>query len=243
MNRKRPEAVLRPFRLCHWAGPGPTTGLSGGGLGGRRGRTSGSLRGVTIAIAGDDGEGEDKSGQQAGDPLEVHGPRSLLGSVNGVGASAAGWSGWLDVCSDGTGSFVDSNPGGGTHSKRDTLTASAPCSIITVGVSSARRPSAPGVCGQRPQQGPCEHPVRRARDGPPPSRARGHPAFRTRSVVIRHRWSPSGARSSHGDRHISNERTRTLRCALGSGPGRERRPECPTSQSRRARLAPHRSPA
>ena len=102
--------------------------------------------------------------------------------------------------------------------------------------------SAPGVCGQRPSAVP----------GPPGaarSRTAGHhlgePTASTRDdrVVIRQTAEARGARSSPGDRHISNDRTRTLRCAPGDAHERDPRLECPTTQNGHRPLAPHRSPA
>jgi len=102
--------------------------------------------------------------------------------------------------------------------------------------------SAPGVCGQRPSAVP----------GPPGAarlRRAGHhlgePTASTRDdrVVIRQTAEARGARSSPEDRHISNDRTPTPRCAPGDAHERDPRFACPTMQNGLRPLAKHRSPA
>jgi len=112
------------------------------------------------------------------------------------------------------------------------LTAGAAWSMMGLGVSNARRLERPSrVRNSDPPWAPGNMPVRRAR------------GRSDATVVIRQAAGARGARPSPGDRHISNDRTRIARRALGPAHARDRRLECPPMRRCPPRLAAHRSPA
>ncbi len=125
---------------------------------------------------------------------------------------------------------------------RGAPTRRAPRVSSTCVVRMQDAPSAPGACGLRPQAVALEHPVRRARGRS--ASLSGEPAasIRRGPVAIRRQCHPWPSAVT-GDRHISNDRTRHPRCAMGDAPGRDRRAECPPMPGRQQRLATHRSPA
>ena len=112
----------------------------------------------------------------------------------------------------------------------------------TPGVPNARRLERPGrVRTATPMRWSWNTRCGALEDGPPPLRREG--SFHSDAISRDQTPVSRMARSSPGDRHISNDRTQPLRCALGKSHGRDLRFECPTPQSRPRALAPHRSPA
>jgi hypothetical protein len=109
--------------------------------------------------------------------------------------------------------------------------------------SECKKSRAPRACADSgPISVVLEHPVRRARFRPGSHLRRvGHfhseASSRDQTPLL-----PSGSGVT-GDRHIRNDRTPNLRCAMGIDPERDRRTGCPSTQSHHTWLATHRSPA